>query len=137
MGLGHFPRIVTDGLVFCTDMGNTKSWKGKPTTNLVTDAVAFGGWFGTTGWRFSFQPSWSGLAKAYTVPSTGTYTFSAYYRYLGGTASNNGGTVYISGWGVGDTAVGVNKNLVGVWQRLQRTVNVTNLSGIFYLISYG
>jgi hypothetical protein len=152
MGLAHSPRIITDGLALCLDADNQKSWKGKPTTNIVTDASAFSGWsnyyrtlektsftteFGTTGWRFISQPSWSGLAKSYIVPSTGTYTFSAYYKYIGGTASNNGGTVYISGWGGGDTAVAVNKNLVGVWQRIQVTVNVTNLSGVFYLISYG
>lgn len=36
MSLGHGSSIVTDGLVFYYDMGNTiKSWKGKPTTNLV------------------------------------------------------------------------------------------------------
>jgi hypothetical protein len=34
MGLAHSPRIVTDGLVFYYDMGNSlKSWKGAPTFN--------------------------------------------------------------------------------------------------------
>jgi hypothetical protein len=38
MALGHSPKIVTDGLVFYYDMGNTqKSWKGKPTTNLKSN----------------------------------------------------------------------------------------------------
>ena len=32
MGLGHSPRIVTDGLVFCLDAGNTKSYPGSGTT---------------------------------------------------------------------------------------------------------
>jgi hypothetical protein len=37
MGLAHSPKIVTDGLVFAYDMANThKSWKGAPTTNLIT-----------------------------------------------------------------------------------------------------
>jgi hypothetical protein len=37
MGLAHSPKIVTDGLVFAYDMGNPqKSWKGAPTTNLLT-----------------------------------------------------------------------------------------------------
>lgn len=36
MALGHSPPIITDGLVFYYDMGNTqKSWKGEPTTNYA------------------------------------------------------------------------------------------------------
>jgi len=38
MALGHSPQTVTNGLVFYYDMGNPqKSWKGAPTTNLVSD----------------------------------------------------------------------------------------------------
>jgi hypothetical protein len=38
MGIGYNPKIVTNGLVFAYDMGNTfKSFKGAPTTNLYTD----------------------------------------------------------------------------------------------------
>ena len=152
MGLNHSPKIVTSGLVFAYDMGNTnKSWKGTPTTNRLPNATEFSGWsnyyrtlaktsfttqFGTTGWRFINQPSWSGIAIGYTVPSTGTYTFSAYYKYLGGSASNNGGTVYVYD-GISNYAVGVNKNLIGVWQRVQMTLNLTTLTGTYYLISYG
>lgn len=37
MALGHSPQIVTNGLVFAYDMANTqKSWKGAPTTNLIS-----------------------------------------------------------------------------------------------------
>lgn len=36
MALAHSPKIVTDGLVFAYDMGNTqKSWRGAPVTNLA------------------------------------------------------------------------------------------------------
>ena len=36
MALAHSPQVVTNGLVYYHDMGNTqKSWKGAPTTNLV------------------------------------------------------------------------------------------------------
>jgi hypothetical protein len=147
------PSMIENGLVFAYDMGNTnKSWKGAPTTNRVPNATAFSGWtnyyrtlertsftteFGTIGWRFINQPSWSGILIGYTVPSVGTYTFSAYYRYLGSSASNNGGSVYVSGWGGSDVAAYVNKNLVNVWQRVQITVTLTNLTGTFYLISFG
>lgn len=45
MGLAHSPKVVTDGLVFAYDQGNTdKSWKGAPTTNIVTN------WNLDTGW---------------------------------------------------------------------------------------
>ena len=39
MGLAHSPKVVTDGLVFYYDTGNTdKSWKGPPVTNLAKNA---------------------------------------------------------------------------------------------------
>ena len=38
MALSHSPSIITNGLVYYHDMGNTlKSWKGAPATNLYTD----------------------------------------------------------------------------------------------------
>ena len=38
MALGHSPKIETNGLVFYYDMLNIqKSWKGAPTTNLITN----------------------------------------------------------------------------------------------------
>lgn len=44
MALGHSPQIVTNGLVFAYDMANTKkSWKGKPTTNIIGNGCFAGG----------------------------------------------------------------------------------------------
>jgi hypothetical protein len=41
MSLSHSPKVVTDGLVFYYDMGNTKkSWLGKPTTNLINTLLS-------------------------------------------------------------------------------------------------
>ncbi len=153
MSLNNSTSIVTNGLQFCYDMGNTqKSWKGPPVTNSVTNADTMLGWtayyrtlatstfiteFGTTGYRFINQPSWNGIYRSVTIPSTGTYTFSAWIRYLGGSTSNNGATVYIAGWGGGDSAVAINKSLVGEWQRISITLNCTVTSFTFYLISYG
>ena len=38
MALNHSPSIVTNGLAFAYDMANIqKSWKGKPTTNIILD----------------------------------------------------------------------------------------------------
>ncbi len=153
MGMSLSPGVVTNGLVFYYDMYNTqKSFKGAPTTNLVSSASTFGGWsnywrtdyintfqteFGTTGYRISGNPSWNGLYRGITLPSTGTYTFSAWFRYWGGTGNNNGATVYVSGWGGGDSANGLDKSKVGVWQRVSLTLNCTNTSMTFYIISYG
>jgi hypothetical protein len=153
MALAHSPQTVTNGLVFYYDMGNPqKSWKGAPTTNSVPSADIMSSWnnyyrtvasstftteFGTTGYRFTNQPSWNGVQRGITIPSTGTYTFSAWFRYLGGSVNNNGATVYISGYGGGDAAVAIDKSLVGVWQRRSITLNCTNTSMTFYLISYG
>jgi hypothetical protein len=153
MGLATSPGIVTNGLVFYYDMYNTlKSFKGAPTTNQVSNATAFSGWsnywrtdyinsftteFGTTGYRITGNPSWNGLYRGISIPSTGNYTFSAWFRYWGGTSNNNGAQVYISGWGGGDSASGLDKSKVGIWQRVAHTLNCTNTSMTFYLISYG
>ena len=153
MSLNHSPSIVTNGLVMYYDMNNTqKSWKGTPTTNSITNADTMTNWpayyrtitsstftteFNTTAHRFIHQPSWNGIQKSISIPSTGIYTFSARFRYLGGSSANNGATVYISGWGGGDSAAGLDKSKIGVWQRISVTLNCTNTAFTFYLISYG
>ena len=146
------PKIVTNGLIFYYDSNNSlKSWKGKPTTNYVTNAatmstfsnysygtpVTFTTEFGTTGYRMSSLPSWNGVYSSISLPATGTYTFSAWYRYWGGSSNNNGATCYVSGWGGGDSAATIDKSLVGVWQRISITLTCTNTGMTLYLISYG
>lgn len=152
-------NIDNNGLVFGIDTGYGQtdkdspgaSYKGMPTTNYITDADKMEGWssysngndgtftteFGTTGYTMKHRASWNGLFKDFTLPSTGTYTFSAYYRYRGGTSDNNGATVYVSGYGAGDTATSINKGLLNEWQRVEKTVNVTDVTVRFYIISYG
>ena len=148
-----YGKISTSGLTFGYDVGETKnSFKGKPTTNYVTNAstmanfgnyscgtpVTFTTEFGTTGYRMSNLGSWNGVVMGgISLPSTGTYTFSAYIRYIGGSVNNNGGTVYTSGFGLSDTAAYHNKSIVGEWFRLTNTQNCTGTNGTFYLISYG
>jgi hypothetical protein len=144
------PEFNESGLVYYHDMNNKKSYAGAPTTNHVPNADTMPGWstyggtpiafqteFGTTGYKMYNAPSWNGVYRTITVPVAGTYTFSAWIRYLGGSPNNNGGTVYISGWGGGDTNTAVNKNIIGQWQRISRTVTTTTTSMTFYLISYG
>jgi hypothetical protein len=152
MALAHSPQVVTDGLVFYYDMGNPqKSWKGAPTTNSVTNALAMTGWnnysngtpvaittsLGTPGYGFYNAGSWNGIYRSITIPSTGIYTFSAWVKYIGGSTNNNGGGVYISGWGGGDSATVTNRTLPGQWQRVSITLNCTNTTFNFFLISWG
>jgi len=44
MATGYSPRIVTDGLVLALDAANVKSFRGEPTTNVVTDSLPTSGW---------------------------------------------------------------------------------------------
>jgi hypothetical protein len=61
MSTASGPKIANDGLVFSMDMDNVqKSWKGKPTTNLTTDAV-------------SQEAGWSGQ---YALENSETKTFT-------------------------------------------------------------
>jgi len=149
-----YGKTVTSGSVFAYDVADTRnSYKGEPTVNLITNADTMTSWttyyrtvalstftteFGTTGYRFVNQPSWNGIYRNFNLGSTGFYTFSAWFKYNGGSAANNGATVYISNYGGGDTAAGLDKSLVGIWQRVSFTVNVTSPSNVyFFLISYG
>jgi hypothetical protein len=92
MSVGYNPRIVTDGLAFAYDMGNTyKSWLGKPTTNLVP-AYGVSGMQNITysylgidnGWqKYSISGTWS----AGTYP----YSFNVYgYSFQGGVTYSTG-----------------------------------------------
>lgn len=146
-----YGKISTSGLTFGYDVGDTDaSYKGKPTTNLVSDASTMSGWstydngndgtfiteFGTTGYKMYNRGSWNGLYRGISLPSTGTYTISAYFRYLGGASNNNGGVIYTSGGGIGDTAQGHGKS-IGEWVRVSATRTFSTTSFTFYLISYG
>jgi len=151
-------KIVTDGLVFAYDMespdlkgmGN-KSWNGPPTTNIVSNASDFSGWtaysagndgtftteFGTTGYRINRRNTWNGLSRSFTLPSTGTYTLSAWFRIRGKSSGNNGINVYSSGGGIPDQAVGGDDTKIGEWQRIVMTRTYTTTSITFYIISWG
>lgn len=146
-------KIITSGLKFYFDSGNLKkSFTGIPITNVVPDASQMSGWtnyyrtenastflteFGTVGYRFSSQPTWNGVYRGITLPSTGTYTISAWFRYWGGSPNNNGCNVYTSGGGIGDTSAGADKSKIGQWQRVSMTRTYTTTSLTFYIISWG
>ena len=115
MGLVHSPKVVTNGLLFAYDAGNTqKSWKGAPVTNLVPNPYA--NWNGSNivlnynydgsgGQVYSYVPNVSNPVDApgvmqytvgtagykywsiaSTIATTGTHTFSYYARIVNGPA---------------------------------------------------
>lgn len=148
------PNFTEEGVVLHYDLDNSKSYKGEPTVNHVPNASTMDGWspysagndgtfiteFGTTGYRISSRASWNGLYRSITVPTAGTHTVSAWFRYLGGTSGNNGAQVYINSYSGGssdDYGIGLNKNLVGKWQRVSVTRNIVDTTFNFYIISYG
>lgn len=160
MGATRGPNTVSDNLIFGYDTGygvadkntSTKFYKGRPTTNLINLANddlnnwssyengndgTFTTEFGTVGVKINNRTSWNGLYKGFNVGSTGTYSFSGWFRYRGGTTNNNGATVYLSSWGGSDTKTALDKTKIGEWQRVTKTVNVTDVTVTFYFISYG
>ena len=119
MGLAHSPKVVTDGLVFYTDMGNTeKSWKGKPTTNVIENDISqFSSDNGCTielqPHTFQGQPVYRVTFPSGTLPRIRTnfsyttgqqFTGSIFYRVISAGSNtvnlifreNNFGTTYTS-----------------------------------------
>lgn len=160
MGIARGTNIVRDGLIYGYDTGygvadkntSTRFYPGRPTTNEINFATEdLNNWtsysngndgtftteFGTVGLKINNRTSWNGAYKGFTLPSTGTYTFSGWFRYRGGTSNNNGAAVYISSYGGSDTSTWLNKSKIGEWQRVSKTVNVTDVTVTFYFISYG
>lgn len=43
MSVAYSPKIINDGLVLSLDFGNEKSWRGQPTTNLLSNPWCDGG----------------------------------------------------------------------------------------------
>lgn len=147
-------KVNIDGMICHIDAADKDSF---PTTNaytnVISDAIHMNGWgsysngndgqfvteFNTVGYKMINRGSWNGIYKSISLPSTGTYTFSAWYRWYSSGSGNNGATVYVSGFGQGDTATGISQaaDKVGVWQRVSHTISASSTSGTFYIISYG
>lgn len=87
MGVGYNPRIVTNGLQFCIDSGNIKSYPGSGITQyeLITGASSVNG----TDYSGSAFNSMSGFTGFCVLDITGTDTSYAYHpvsRWNTGTA---------------------------------------------------
>lgn len=142
MGTHYSPRTVTDGLVFAFDTGNSKSYKGEPTTNQYTNPTFNGN---TTGWSFG---SWNGNT-AYTTetvvgPSGESITALkltqnaassvAHFHQGNGGKYVNGTTYTLSAWvkgsgtfrGRSQWGTNIAFTLTGSWQYVEYTTTAPN-----------
>jgi hypothetical protein len=105
MGAAAGPDIVEDGLVFMFDMSNTKkSWKGRPTTNLVNNAKNFSGtnygfyvqWKDTTLEREYLPKYKTPIGKGATlITESQTYGWQALSRMGGGGFGNDSISLFV------------------------------------------
>ena len=160
MSLAHSPSIVTNGLVFAYDMANTqKSFKGAPTTNLLTNGNFSNGVISPFGTYNVTPVTVSGVSPLpYTnyssnyvmqfTSTTGTsgasmdvngkctvgqtYTFSFYGRLFTGPSSTVG-LSFNNQNGSGDTnAWSSNVTLTNAWQKFTFTFTYDVAKIMFY-----
>jgi hypothetical protein len=101
MALAHGSGIVTDGLVFAYDNGSSQSWKGAPTTNIVTNTNLDTGW--SKGYNTSIQyddyPPPAGIDSQVVsfIDSNGNGS-GYWYSYGDYAPQGDGVTYYTSVW---------------------------------------
>ena len=129
------PNIITDGLVLALDAANIKSFKGEPTTNLVTDPLNITSGFGSgagvtraTGTLLNF----TGQNNAGTITGNGTASWVAYVGNIGATTGNKYTTTWYLKAGT-KTSVDLNWGGAHNGNRTNFTINlltgaVTNLT---------
>jgi hypothetical protein len=135
MGFFRGPNIITDGLVLALDAANIKSFKGEPTTNLVTDPLNITSGFGSgagvtraTGTLLNF----TGQNNAGTITGNGTASYVAYVGNIGATTGNKYTTTWYLKAGT-KTSVDLNWGGAHNGNRTNFTINlltgaVTNLT---------
>ena len=150
------PNIVTDGLVLYLDAANVKSFKGEPTTNLISNPIVgdYGNSPGSTnntispdGSNNATIPIPDANADRYQIaiaggnhPSGTQFTYSWHYKQLGphlGTSPNEPGGLLITGL-VNCTLVGTATKLYDLndgWSRWKATFQIVDgsLESIFRL----
>jgi hypothetical protein len=150
------PNIITDGLVLKLDAANVKSFKGEPTTNLISNPIVgdYGNSPGSTnnttspdGSNNATIPIPDANADRYQIsiaggnhPSGTQFTYSWHYKQLGphlGTSPNEPGGLLITGL-VNCTLVGTATKLYDLndgWSRWKATFQIVDgsLESIFRL----
>lgn len=92
MSIGYNPKIVTSGLVLCLDAANIKSFKGEPTTNLVSSPKSI-----TTGYAFSGVTRTDNQLENFDGTFTaGLLSGSGWLAYT--SASTTNGVKYTTSW---------------------------------------
>ena len=105
MSLGHGTKVITDKLLFAYDMNSKKSFKGKPTTNIIADAgkdcaTEYSG----TSYPFVSQNITAQVQDAWSsTNNTFAMQFEGYREYVaGGTGGGNDGYpvmyIYFTDW---------------------------------------
>ena len=154
MAFAHSPKIVTDGMVFYYDTGNSKSYAGEPTVNLHPDPEnvsnwtgnLFGNWINSTVTpNVSVAPDGTLTAdrigdgygrfnSSITAIPGQTYVYTVYLKNVD--LTNNFGIAV--GWGLNGSLVSYNSNATTVqisqisdteWTRVTAT-EVAPSSGI-------
>jgi Concanavalin A-like lectin/glucanases superfamily len=145
MSLNHSPSIVTNGLVFYYDMGNTKkSWKGWPVTNQFTLPSSATNGFGVQ--NSTFTRIYSGTYGNYTISptdyvwkynitgsdcpyhgwdiptTTGTVVTFSFDYYVSPTSVGYPSTNFLAnientGFGGGGSFADPTPSIVGVWKK--------------------
>ena len=90
MATSYSPKIITDGLVFMYDTDDGKSYKGEPTTNLITNSGT-----SNTGW---VGYGWTG-EQAISNDYSNTYEFTAtngWHNRTFDTGVTSGGTIQVT-----------------------------------------
>lgn len=143
------PKIVDNGLVFTYDMSNTeKSWRGAPTTNLLTSPLDFssGSWFknaATVIINSVMAPDNTMTGTTVTATTNDPYIFqsisvTAGVSYTGSLSikgsANTIGKKGIVWWWIAGTATGTNTfsqvfTLTSEWQRITTPAFVPTGSG--------
>jgi len=89
MGLGHSPRIVTDGLVLCLDAANARSYPGTGTTWTDRSASGYDGtltnmdasnFSSDSAGFFNFDGVNEHVRTSFRINSGNTYSYSVWYK---------------------------------------------------------
>lgn len=135
------PKIVTDNLVMYIDAGNSKSYKGEPTTNLEANPITFSLW--TSGATTTVSPAIEyapdGNRTATRVVTTGywgsiissptantVYTWSIYLKSA--TASNQSINCFFEDNGTPSGFASTTFTVTPVWQRFSFTATTSATS---------
>lgn len=127
MAFSRGPKIITDGLVVNLDVGNLKSFKGIPATNLLNSTGYILGTNNTTLFKTNYGSETVSIPK---IQGTRTSNYCNIYNdYNGGS-----GQCCLAVFGFGD--ISVSPNTVYTYQIIYRTTSGYNHPNYMYHYEY-